>query len=256
MKKFIALILLVVPLICSAQERKTLFLNNGNKVSGEIVSESPTAVVIKTDSGDVRSYSRIEIRKIANSPDEVIPAVKDQSAYVDYSDKETGFWAAAEVGAGVAFDVVPGYGAPARFPIEIDLSAGYRFNPYIQVGGGVGVVPMIGGARHYYPFPNLDGEYVQKSPVYVPIFLCARGVMINPRSRSLVPYWSFNGGYAINGGAYLSPTVGLRIGSLERHHFLVGLSYVGLVGTDLISPIDEIFSTSTHAFMLKVGYQF
>ena len=169
------------------------------------------------------------------------PNVHKKSNYTDCTLQENGFWWGGEVLGGVLAHSRSLYG-----PLQAQVVAGYRFNEFIQIGGGVGV-------RYYL---NDDRYRFSKSRVSVPIFVDARGLIISGQSRTVVPCWSMDLGWAIGDGFMASPMIGLRIGSGIRHHFIVGLAYLG----QQTWLYDDYYDVARVGFMngvmLKLAYEF
>lgn len=90
------------------------------------------------------------------------------------------------------------------------------------------------------------------------------GATSSPRNRGgRFPTGRSTPGYTINDGVFVSPTLGLRIGDRVRHHFLIGISYLGQ-DADLKAPAldsrpglgDGHERRFIHALRLRLGYQF
>lgn len=184
--------------------------------------------------------------KAQNLPEGVImPDRPKTKAYVDYSWKESGFWAGLDLASGASVNVDPKYATAVT--TDIHAVAGYRFNSFIMIGAGV-------GAKIYAPSGNrVDAKY-PGNIVSIPVFFNARGVMIDPRSRVTLPCWSLDLGYSFFDGIYVSPMLGVRVGGGERHHFIAGLAYV-LQGADLRFG-DAYQKGYLHSIQLKLAYQF
>ena len=182
-----------------------------------------------------------------NSMDGVImPDKPDTKPYVDYSKKVSGFWAGVDVSSGASIHIDNAY----KTSVTTNLNAvfGYRFNSFCQLGLGAGV--KVYALQQDRIDPKNDGNIIS-----VPVFFNVRGVMMNPRSREVVPCWSLDAGYAFFDGVYVAPTIGIRVGSLERHHFLAGVGYV-LQGSEVCKTDGTHAPGYTHSIQLKLGYQF
>lgn len=98
----------------------------------------------------------------------------------------------------------------------INLAAGFQFNQYLSVGGGIGM-------------DIYDKEYF-------PVFADFRGYILDSR---VSPYISFQAGYGIStdifnefssnlsfkGGAMLHPSIGLRFASYKNTKFILEAGY-------------------------------
>lgn len=140
-----------------------------------------------------------------------LPAVPNKHDYVQYSEKNNGFWCSAGVTAG--YSITSGKGA---CEVSADFIGGYRFNEYVRLGMGVSPRFLVASHRD---FPK-SGQSVE-----CPLYFDVRGNFLPQDQRMFSPYWSFDAGYTFNCGAYASPTLGLKFGGL-RNDFLIGLSYV------------------------------
>jgi len=231
-------------------QAKVIHLNNGNTVNAEVVSETSTTLTVKLANGDTRTYNKVEILKIEDENSIQAPDYKKQK-YVEYADLQKGFWGAIDLGAGVN----PHLNSETQesFPIELLLTAGYRFNKYIQLG--------VGGGFRYYIGCNSDrvevkdGQINENGHWSYPVYVNARGIFINDHARYAVPFWSANVGYTVLDGFYCSPTLGYRFGSTERNHFLLGLSYTAQ--QCYLRAGDNGYTQGfVHGVSLKFGYQF
>ena len=189
-----------------------------------------------------------------------LPPAAPKSPYKDYTIQKSGFWWGGEVISGAALNFDPADNIKPVVPLQADVVLGYRFNEFIQVGGGFGF-------RYYFMNPNARAEYIVKdnkdktiAPFSVPIFVDARGVMISGRSRDIVPCWSFDVGYAINDGFMVAPMVGLRFGYNERHHFILGLTYMAQQTILKHEPVQREDASWKPGFLhilgLKLAYEF
>ena len=175
-----------------------------------------------------------------NLPEGVImPDKPNYAPYVDYNQKESGFWAGLDLGAAVSLNVdqkkIPSVTSGLR------AVAGYRFNSFIMIGAGAGVnVYALEGNR-------VDSKH-SGNRLSFPVFFNARGVMMSPRSRVTLPCWSMDIGYSFLDGFYLSPMLGIRVGGTERNHFIAGLAYA-LQGADL-----KVEGTTSPGFLHSVPY--
>lgn len=117
---------------------------------------------------------------------------------------------------------------------------GYRFNQYLKVGAGLGIL--------YYP--NNSNVRDTKGHLSMPLFVNARGNILSDDIRCTVPFWSVNIGVTIPDGIFFTPSVGLRIGE-KRNAFLVGVSYT--------YRHLKSYPGSTNNYsgaLLKLGYEF
>ena len=150
-----------------------------------------------------------------------LPERPKRAKYVDYSVKQTGWWCAAQIGGGYSTTTSDFFG-------QFDFVNGYRFSEFLKVG--VGISPRIGLKT-------------------IPIYAQARGNFISQEDTMFAFFWNADLGYAINGGIYASPSVGMRYGGI-RHNFLVNLYYA------LEGQKTETSDKPMHLVGLRIGYEF
>lgn len=170
-----------------------------------------------------------------------LPGVDNSGIQKNYTESQTGFWAAAEASAGYScrlFNSNFGYS-------EFDAVVGYRFNEFVRTGIGI-------GGRYY--FDNAKVRTTASEWAF-PIFVNVRGNFIPTQYRSVVPFYSFDIGGTVRDGFMVRPNVGLRIGR-DRSAFLVSIGYSG---QDL-SSYNKTNGEKTRKFIsfinLKLGYEF
>lgn len=258
-----------------------LYLNNGNVVKGVIVDQQEDRYVkIVTADGHAYRYEAGEIRAVESGDVRIDAPAAPRSRFRDPANRTRGFWAGIELSGGAS--VSPDY--DSMFPVELAVIPGYRFSEFFSVGVGFGFryyfrnanmrydrkfkdVPI--GSPESFGRKNIpagmdrvlvsDDNYAWAFPVYLDL----RGNFLSSKSRRVVPYWSLDAGYTINDGVFVSPTLGLRIGDRTRHHFLIGVNYLGQ-DADLKAPSldsrpglgDGHERRFIHALRLKLGYQF
>jgi hypothetical protein len=149
-----------------------------------------------------------------------LPERPKRAKYVDYSTKRTGYWLAAQVGAG--FSTIPSVYA------QFDFVNGYRFSEFLKVG--IGISPKVG----------------TNGTSSIPVYAEVRGNIISQEDTMFAFYWNADIGYAINGGFYASPGIGVRFGGI-RHNILAGI-YYALEGQKDDSP--------SHMVGFRIGYEF
>lgn len=206
MKKLAALFVLV--LVCAvalAQEsyQEVVYLKNGSIIRGMIIEQIPNKTIkIQTADRSVFVYQMDEVEKITKELNQAqIPArkVKDRSS--------RGYMLLVENSAGF------GTGTYGMNMEKISVINGYRFNPYISLGGGTG---LRFGSNDY--FDN----------VYLPLFADFRVNFIN---RKVTPYASANLGLAFNLSdeeddepqAFFNPTIGVKFNFTKRMGLSLGI---------------------------------
>ena len=163
----------------------------------------------------------VEVGAFAQNQNVKLPEKPKRAKYVDYSIKETGWWCAAQLGGGYSTTT-------ERFFGQFDFVNGYRFSEFLKVG--VGVSPRIGLRT-------------------IPIYAQARGNFISQEDTMFAFFWNADLGYAINGGIYVSPSVGAKFGGI-RHNFLVSIHYA------LEGQRHEVSDKPLHLVGLRIGYEF
>lgn len=150
-----------------------------------------------------------------------LPEKPKRAKYVDYTVKQTGWWCVAQIGGGYATNT-------GKFFGQFDFVNGYRFSEFLKVG--VGISPRIGLKT-------------------IPIYAQARGNFISQEDTMFAFFWNADLGYAINGGIYASPSVGLRYGGI-RHNVLFSFYYA------LEGQKPETSDQPMHVVGLRIGYEF
>lgn len=146
-----------------------------------------------------------------NEPNRIPAWGKGDPALQQVGDRTTGFWIAAEAAGAysIRFDKPRGGFA------EIDVTAGYRFCPYLRAGLGI-------GGRWYSA--HKDALRRSSHSWGMPIYINVRGNMIDDTYRDVVPYYSVDLGGSAGDGFMFRPSVGIRVGK-PRQAFLLALSY-------------------------------
>ena len=155
-----------------------------------------------------------------------LPEKPKRAKYVDYSIKQTGWWCAAQLGGGFATAKGSVFG-------QFDFVNGYRFSEFLKIGVGVSPRFFVNGFR--------VGA--------IPIYAEARGNFISQEDTMFAFYWNADLGYAINGGFYASPGVGMKFGGI-RHNFLIGIHYA------IEGQKPEVSDQPMHLVGLRIGYEF
>ena len=146
----------------------------------------------------------------AYSQNKVIKMPEQPTKGKNIAERDNGFWCATDAGGGSTLMA----NRKNVAMIEASFSGGYRFNQYLKVGAGLGVL--------YYP--NNDNVRNTNYHVAMPLFLNAHGNFLSEEIRRTVPFWSVNIGSTIPDGFFMTPSVGLRIGE-KRSAFLVSVGY-------------------------------
>lgn len=152
------------------------------------------------------------------------------------AEMDQGFWCAIDAGGGTT--LMEGRKNVAMAGAA--FTGGFRFSQYLKVGVGLGVL--------YYP--NNDNVRSRDSHLAMPLFANVRGNLLSDNIRTTVPYWSVNVGATLPDGAFITPSIGLKIGE-KRNAFLVSIGYT-LRELKVQKGKDDTFSGA----LLKIGYEF
>ena len=186
-----------------------IHLKNGSVIRGTIIEQVPgESIKIETRDGNVFVYKMEEIGKISRETDQQTRSQwQSQRPAGTLQAKPQGYDGMVEAGYGIGIN---GYGG--RF--ELDVINGYRFNPYISVGFGIGVNVWTNGSEI----------------VTLPLFAHFRANFMN---RPVSPFFAFNVGYnvsltsGIKGGAMVEPTLGVAFRTSNRTAVTLGIAYSG-----------------------------
>lgn len=167
----------------------------------------------------------------------LLPEESSRAAYVNYSELESGLWVSLE--PAVAMGTIH---SSMLTTMRFGIVSGYRFSQFFRVGVGVAPTFCFGA-----------NDKVDDGSVIIPVFAHFRGNVFEDESRMIAPFWSFDVGYGINDGVYLSPSIGFRAG-LHRHGFVLSLGY--LMQRMSGSLCESLSADKYHACMLRLGYEF
>lgn len=172
-----------------------------------------------------------------------IPTVGKDPTQTNYVTLDRGLWFSAEALGGYSC-YLHGHNMGL---VEVDVTAGYRFNEYLKVGLGL-------GGRYYISQQNLRRHDDKWG---MPIFATVRGNIIPGKYRHTVPYWGVEAGASIRDGFFFRPTIGMRIGEL-REAFTLGLSYMGqnIATYKGEGPLPVKGDRFTNFVCVRLGYEF
>lgn len=176
------------------------------------------------------------VTSLAQSRQIIMPEESQEKGFANLAEQEQGYWC----GIDAEFGSTLMENKKNVASVGVNFTNGYRFNEYLKVGIGLGVL--------YYV--NSDNVRVRKSHLAMPLFVNLHGNMVTEEIRRTVPYWSVNVGTAMPDGFFFNPQVGLRIGE-KRSAFCIGIGYV-LRKLDSLSQNTSSYSGAS----LKIGYEF
>ena len=212
---FLLLILITGAVKAQSTDQDVVYLKNGGIIRGSIIEMIPDKYVkIETFGQNVFVYPVNEIEKCVKEPRKA-SIVQAQTSEItgensdlrsaDTNTAKHGYFGTFEFGMGITGGYMSG---PLR--TKLSIINGYRFNPYIAAGMGIG----------FRMYPGED--------IFMPLFADLRLNFINKR---VSPYLSFDAGYAFclsdvnNRGLLLSPTLGVSMKLKGRKAINLGFSY-------------------------------
>lgn len=222
---------------------EVVYTKNGSVVRGVITEMKPNeSLKIETADGNVFVFPMREVEKITKEPVWEVPRHPHHPSFrqpIPYDVR--GYRGFLEAG------VAAGIGDYALTRLEVNTSHGYQFNPYLFVGGGLGI--------HYY---------FDVSDVLIPIFADCR---VNVLPGRISPYIDFKLGYSVGvsdgpygAGLFLAPGIGARFELADRAHAIragLGFSMQQATATYYSSGYyyyqDHVMCNS---ILFKVGYEF
>lgn len=245
-KIYVVLLMCCCLLGANAQQmlEEVVYTKNGSVVRGIITEMRPDeSLKIETADGNVFVFAMRDVEKITKEPIWGPPRrghhPHPQCAMRAASYDVRGYRGFIEAG------VAAGVGDYNLTRLEVNTSHGYQFNPYLFVGGGLGM--------HYY---------FDASEALIPIFADCR---VNVLPGRISPYIDFKLGYSVGvsdglygAGLFLAPGIGARFELADRTHAIrAGLGFSMQQATALHYSYyyyeDHVMCNSV---LFKVGYEF
>lgn len=222
---------------------EVVYAKNGSVVRGIITEMKPNeSLKIETAEGSVIVFAMKDVEKITKEPvfGRRGPAPHQSFAPAEWTPERRGYLGFVETGIAI------GIGDYNLNRWEVNTSHGYQFNPYLFVGGGVGV--------HYY---------FDASDALIPVFADFRA---NVLPGKIAPYADFKIGYSLGvsdglygAGLFLAPSVGVRFGLGDNTHAIrAGLGF-SLQQFSLTYSDYYYYYTGRvmcNSVLFKVGYEF
>lgn len=232
---FLVLMLTIFSLGLTAQEsyQDVVYLKNGSIIKGTIIEQVPNeSIKIQTADGSIFVYKMSEILKMTKE----MTNVSRQNSF-SFKKKQLSFKDIAGYRGFLDFGYSFGTSDYKSDRLELSTSHGYQFNPYLFIGGGVGI--------HYHTDADL---------FFMPIFVHARA---NFLKNDITPFFDFKIGYSVFDGMgfYLSPAIGCSFNMGEgnnRLFFMLGYS----MQKAEIEYYRYTENVNLGAFSLKVGFEF
>lgn len=214
MKKSILFLiaLLWVTLSVAQQYEEVVYLKNGSRIKGKVIETTPEQVKIEIYDGSILIYNSDEIEKIAK---ENLIASHTKS-YIQKQPKEwqtKGYRTTGYSGFIDASYAMRTSNTGLEYA-HISTVHGFRFNPYLFTGLGIGA-QFVTGARYSIELDKattLDQDF-DGSDVGAVVFANVRGYLLD---NKYTPYLDFRIGYATTTkGLYLQPTFNVAIGKFD-----------------------------------------
>ena len=239
MKKFIFILgfLVIAATVFSQNYQDVVYLKNGSVIKGTIMEQVPDKT-IKIKSGEnLFVYQMDEIEKITKEEEE---SKSKKSLLTGKSELIKGYQLNLELGVSVG-----------RLTSNTSMIArgnvvnGYRFNPYISTGLGIGL-------RAYEFFQLINGNSNSSTATLLPVFADVR---INFLDRKVSPYSATGLGYSydlsdqLRGvGSFISQSFGATFKVSTKSSFNVGLCLEWQRGPDynslgILVPKEKIYSS-------------
>lgn len=213
----------------SAKSKTVLSLKNGSTVYGELVEMVVGEhVTMLLSDGSQWVYDMDEVLKIEDLAKSGLQIGKACDSGVKKGYR--GF---------VEADYTLGVGKTKEDKVGFSTTHGYQFNPHFFLGGGLGA--------NYYFQDSSNGTFVMFADFRYDLF-----------DRKFTPFFDFKGGYAIGDveGAYLSPTIGCRMGLGKNFAMNFGLGYT--LQRSFETTVDEYYPIygSMHGFTTRISFEF
>jgi hypothetical protein len=215
MKKsnFIAAFLFMGAVAFAQNFQDVVYLKNGSIIKGLIIEQIPDKI-IKIKSGEnLFVYTMDEVEKIVKEE------TKTKSRLTSgKSDLKKGYQLNLESGLSIA-----GWQDGASLVLRGNVVNGYRFNPYVSTGLGIGL-----RAYDFLQFINSSSNGNSTRPTLLPLYI---DIGINFLDRKVSPYSATGLGYSfdvsddMNGtGTFISQAFGATFKLSTKYSFNVGMN--------------------------------
>lgn len=210
-----------------------IYLKNGSIIRGMIIESVPNqSYKIKTSDGSVFAYTVDEVSKLTKEE----PYNQKKNSY---NKKSPGYFGAVEFGYSI------GVGDWGTDRVDLNIINGYQFNPYLIVGGIIGL-------RYYNEAEGLS----------VPIMGYIRANFIDGK---IVPYASLSAGYNADlsgdgaDGLIIEPSLGVAFDISKRNALTFSLGYSATnfkIYYDYFGNISDYYHKNSSAVTIKLGITF
>lgn len=244
-KIYVVLLMCCCLLGASAQQvlEEVVYTKNGSVVRGIITEMKPNeSLKIETADGNVFVFAMEDVEKITKEPVWGAPRRPHRphqgGMMPPASYERRGYRGFVEAG------VAAGIGDYGLTRLEVNTSHGYQFNPYLFVGGGLGM--------HFY---------FDASDALIPIFADCR---VNVLPGRISPYIDVKLGYSIGvsdglygAGLFLSPGIGARFALANGAQAIrAGLGFSMQQATAYYGYYHYEDHVMCNSILFKVGYEF
>ncbi|MDR0976593.1 MAG: hypothetical protein LBL78_02405 [Prevotellaceae bacterium] len=175
-------------LMAQGRMQDVVYLKNGSIIKGIVLEQVPgQSLKIKTRDGSIFVYNMSDVTRIVKEGrgTDAAPAGQFMPLPSDFTAGYRGM---------VDFGYTIGTGDYGTGRLELTTSHGYQFNPYLFIGGGVGL------------------QYFNEAEVAsFPIFADIRGNFLS--EGTFIPFAVLKAGYTAGGdihGLYLAPAIGVK----------------------------------------------
>ncbi|MEM6724044.1 MAG: hypothetical protein AAF598_08400, partial [Bacteroidota bacterium] len=188
-----------------------VYLKNGSEFRGQIIEYQPGEFLkIKILGGVEVEFQDHQIEKIVQEP----VSIKAKGGPKSYNFSETGFYNFTYVSN---FNASSGFGTH-YVGLGLHTVTGYQINRLIGVGIGIGI------ENYEVSFPRS----------VAPLYLEARGYFTD---KNISPYYSMNVGWGFplkrefngvnetEGGVFINPNIGVRLGAKKGVNFTADVGY-------------------------------
>lgn len=210
-----------------SQEKDTtlynMYLKGGSFVKAQIKTKEPNGIRVKFQSGEETFFSKRVLKKVRPiNPNEFeTPAGFTGLAHGNYFQVQTSIIRQAILTPKEQFtNTSPQINWGSFWGNEI--MAGFRFTPYFALGGGLSF-NYDDYQNHFRIFVHNNGFLFKKR--ITPFYDLKMGIILSafesaPYPRTLIKDYEINLSYPTY---FLHPTLGIRIHSLEKETYLVGM---------------------------------
>jgi len=177
--------------------KDVLVLKNGNKIKGQIIQKTEEVIRIRLYGGSEMAYQLQDIEEIIQ---EVFVAPLQA--------KEKGYFSMSNIGYNIIAE------KDYNEVLSIQYINGYRFNPNLAIGVGIGLWHRrIWGELHYPIFLSISGDFMKRTKI--------------------TPTYAIEPG-TLDGHFYLGLSTGIKIKSKAKASFICSLNYQKVRSNNLL----------------------